>query len=628
MKYWITAGILIMMIHSALFSPAFGASTKRTQLLKSADAYWRLNEKAPKAKYPLASVGKVEYITEKDSYAHLTDAYFNAGNKLTVTGDKITIYLHARDPRGLWSYGLFNKRGNHSIMNFNLFSADLPGTEGPDIGFELNSEAGFTIVRFPVSMIDPTAWHDIVGRYDGKTIEIICDGTVMAKKDWNGGNLTQNTEPVLIGAETENGNIIRPFTGDIQEAAIWSRALNDKEISRLMRKDTLMPDTSYAPAYDSPIHFRPKVGNLADNIPFYWNGEYHVFYLLAKGKVQWEHIVSKDLVHWTVLPPALVSDGPPDSPDGMHMFTGSVIEKDGLFYIFYTGHNPNNPNGLEFIIKAVSRDLIHWTKYPESIIEPDGTVYRIGKKSNPANPWSPYDWDFRDPYVFFNEDEKCYWMVILADDAKSVKQVQGLLTSPDLLKWEVSPPLQNTPGQECPDLFKIGDIWYLIGGDNRYFWSKDPKGPYKEGLGGVLDWPFIYAAKRMFDGKRHIWVGWLWDRDPANDQGARQWGGTMNLPREIYAGQEGMLYSRPVQEVIDVFNKTVFDLSQKPGIESEVWKYKQGVLSGASEIGTQCRLDAPDNYMLECTVELDPNAVFTLIMRDQLQIEDNYRLRK
>ena len=38
---------------------------------------------------------------------------------------------------------------------------------------------------------------------------------------------------------------------------------------------------------------------LADTMPFYWNGEYHVFYLSAPGgHSRWEHIVSRDLVRW------------------------------------------------------------------------------------------------------------------------------------------------------------------------------------------------------------------------------------------------------------------------------------------------------------------------------------------
>ena len=45
-----------------------------------------------------------------------------------------------------------------------------------------------------------------------------------------------------------------------------------------------------------------------------------------------------------------------NGPDGLHQFTGSVCEKDGTFYCFYTGHNPANPAGLEFVRLATSTD--------------------------------------------------------------------------------------------------------------------------------------------------------------------------------------------------------------------------------------------------------------------------------
>ena len=97
----------------------------------------------------------------------------------------------------------------------------------------------------------------------------------------------------------------------------------------------LFPARRFRIPYTSPIHFRPKVGVLADTIPFFWKGEYHIFYLRGSiGKVPWEHIVSTDLMHWKELPTALLPDGDANGPDGEHMFTGSVCEKDGTFHIF------------------------------------------------------------------------------------------------------------------------------------------------------------------------------------------------------------------------------------------------------------------------------------------------------
>lgn len=350
------------------------------------------------------------------------------------------------------------------------------------------------------------------------------------------------------------------------------------------------------PGPNFPIHFRPDTSRLADTIPFYWNGEYHIFYLLASEHVTWEHIVSKDLIHWTELPTALRAGGVPDGPDGGHMFTGSVIEKDGVFHIFYTGHNPSNPRGLEFVMHATSLDLIHWTKHPEDMIAPDGVIYKNDDQKR----------DFRDPYVFANQEEGAYWMVLLADDAKTGQTVQGLAVSKDLKSWELRKPLQAPVGQECPDLFKIGDIWYLIGAD-RYLWSKSAHGPYREAVNPFIDRPFIYAAKRMFDGRRHVWTGWLWDKVPENDSGQGQWGGTQCLPRELYAGPDGELYCKPVDEVEPVFGRTVLDIARSREI-------------GSSEFA----FDVPDDYLMVCKLTLDHEAKLTLTMRET--DDSGYRL--
>ena len=104
------------------------------------------------------------------------------------------------------------------------------------IGFELHGEAGFVGVDFPASKVDARAWHDLVGRYDGKKVELLCDGKVMVEKVWAGGKLTTNAEPLLIGAETDGGKAVRPFHGEVEEAAVWARALFDDEVAALSRR--------------------------------------------------------------------------------------------------------------------------------------------------------------------------------------------------------------------------------------------------------------------------------------------------------------------------------------------------------------------------------------------------------
>lgn len=88
------------------------------------------------------------------------------------------------------------------------------------------------MVSFPVSQIEATAWHDLVGRYDGKTLDLFCNAKRLATKPWSGA-LQENREPLLIGAERDAGKVVRHLRGELEEAALWSRALTDDEVAML-----------------------------------------------------------------------------------------------------------------------------------------------------------------------------------------------------------------------------------------------------------------------------------------------------------------------------------------------------------------------------------------------------------
>src|SRR5436190_20846094 len=116
--------------------------------------------------------------------------------------------------------------------------------------------------------------------------------------------------------------------------------------------------------------FKPEDGAAAgDAMPFFWNGEWHVFYLKppsgawgypARTRNSMGHITSVDLVDWRVLPDAF-GPGPTGSPDAGGIWTGSLIEHEGTFHFLYTGYNPDLPNPQQ-ICRATSDDLVHWSK--------------------------------------------------------------------------------------------------------------------------------------------------------------------------------------------------------------------------------------------------------------------------
>lgn len=371
-----------------------------------------------------------------------------------------------------------------------------------------------------------------------------------------------------------------------------------------------------ATAGSTRVHFRPRRGNFADPIPFFWKGDYHVFYLQGGvGKVPWRHIASRDLVEWRELPTALTSDGPADGPDGEHQFTGSVLESEGTFHLFYTGWNPRNPRGREFILHATSDDLVRWTKRPADGFTADGAIYAARQDS-----------DFRDPFVFWNPEDGQWWMLLCARAASDNRPVTGVYASRDLVKWTPRPPLcdgyKNTP--ECPDLFRIGDDWFLIvspsEGVTTYRTARSLAGPWSPAPGVPLDTPILYAAKRQFDGKRHVLTGWLRDLGGARNGGSYEWGGTQSIPRELYAEREELL-SRPVAEIRSAFLSNAVDLlDSRTTVVASKSPQDKSVSIGLLQDRT------PDDYRLLCELALKGEDSLTVRVRTRAADASGYSL--
>ncbi|MCS7223420.1 MAG: hypothetical protein NZ959_02500 [Armatimonadetes bacterium] len=288
------------------------------------------------------------------------------------------------------------------------------------------------------------------------------------------------------------------------------------------------------------MHFRPMNRWVGDFIPFYWQNEYHLFYLprAPEGRHCWGHLVSANLMDWQELPDALLPSNDPQSADGVGCWTGSVLHHAGTFHCFYTGFNPQN-RFSQTICRAISDDLIVWRKDSGNpLLVPDERWYE------------PSDW--RDPFVFFNEREGEFWMLICARDKKAPFERRGcvaLATSPDLSRWTVREPLWSGRvcwACECPDLFFLQHRWFLIysHGITRYRWADHLTGPWQTAFPDSLDSEFVAAAKTLFDGNRAILFGWVGTLEGEKDSGPRQWGGHMALPRELSPLQDGGLSVR------------------------------------------------------------------------------------
>jgi len=130
----------------------------------------------------------------------------------------------------------------------------------------------------------------------------------------------------------------------------------------------------------------------------------------------------------------------------------------------------------------------------------------------------------------------------------------------------------------------------------------------------------LWVPKSLFDGKRRIIWGTVRDLDGNRDTGqASRAEGSVSLPREIYSDLYGKhLYQRPVTEITEAFTDTALDIASQPLPTNTdgTWKYKNGKLECESSEGL-CSFRVPDDYMLQCTVQLDPAATLTVGLRQQ-----------
>lgn len=308
----------------------------------------------------------------------------------------------------------------------------------------------------------------------------------------------------------------------------------------------------------SKIFYKPKDGWAADIIPFYRDGEFRLFYLHDWRNEQtngegtpWFQISTKDFIHFTEHG-EMLARGTKEEQD-LYVFTGCVIEAGGQFHIFYTGHNPHfaeKGRPVQGVMHAVSDDLIHWTKIPED------TFFA------PCDAYEPDDW--RDPFIFWNEEEKEYWMLLAARKKQGPKVRRGctaLCASKDLKTWEVRQPLWDPElyfTHECPDLFKMGDWWYLIFSEftdkciTRYRMSRSLQGPWIAPRDDAFDGRAFYAAKTFADeGKRYIF-GWNPTKEGDDDCKGWQWGGNL-VVHEVFQREDGTLGVRLPATVADAF---------------------------------------------------------------------------
>lgn len=374
-------------------------------------------------------------------------------------------------------------------------------------------------------------------------------------------------------------------------------------LSLLKLSDTF--DTTNTDYYRPSYHFTPLYGWMNDpNGMVYKDGEYHLYFQYNPygskwGNMHWGHAVSKDLVHWEHLDPAIARD-----PVG-HIFSGSsVIDKkntagfgkDAIIAI-YTNSSENlgqvqciaysNDNGRTF------------TKY----------------EGNPV--LTPFDGlkDFRDPKVFWYEKGKCWYMIVSAD-----KETR-FYKSKNLKKWTYVSAFGKGLGQqpcqyECPDFFQLpvnGDKkkmkWVMTMNINPGCWFGGSATEYFVGdFDGKnftcpdahdvkwLDWGKDHYATVTFSntGDRVLGITWMSNWQYANLTPFKQNRGANGLPRELklYENNGKYYVSENVAPEVYALRKETKDLADASVADAKDFAGVAANMNGAFEIEADITPDA------------------------------------
>ncbi|KAM0067232.1 putative beta-fructofuranosidase [Helianthus debilis subsp. tardiflorus] len=326
--------------------------------------------------------------------------------------------------------------------------------------------------------------------------------------------------------------------------------------------------------YRTGYHFQPKKNWM--NAPMYYKGFYHLFYQYNPkgavwGNIVWGHSVSKDMINWIPLEPAIVPSKPFDKY-GCWSGSATILPGDKPV-IIYTGIINKKPEpghqAQSYAIPANYSD-----PYLRKWIKPDNNPIIKPIHENVSS--------FRDPTTaWFNNG---HWKLIVGSK-NNRRGITYLYRSRDFIKWTKAKHPFHTKKDvgmwECPDFYPISsqgtngldtstlgdrvkyvfkaslDItrfdYYTIGSYNLVKDKYVPDNTSVDGWAGLrYDYGNFYASKTFFDPikKRRILWGWANESSTRSEDIAKGWAGIQLIPRKVWLDPSGhKLLQWPINEL-------------------------------------------------------------------------------
>lgn len=364
-----------------------------------------------------------------------------------------------------------------------------------------------------------------------------------------------------------------------------------------------------------------------DVIPKYIDGKYQLFYLKNWKKQDdpniirgWHRMESTDLHHMSE-----------EIPIHVHGGTGDLVFWEGQWHLFACIF----PDGKQFVTHYISKDgsLDNWEYIQEDTFGPDGVIYHCS--------------DWRDPRIVYRQELGEFWMFLAArvNDKHSQTGCVGLCVSKDLKKWEYRNPIyypsRFNGACECPDVFQMGDWYYLIFSSytnlfgNYYVKCRVGEHQWQIPKNHRLDARAFYAAKSAGDGNDRYLFGWnptkeenifgFWpDKLQAQDYRTWDWGGNM-VVHQLKQQPDGDL-----QLVLPQVKRNAYDVSVKNTFVpmTSGWEIDENGWHSMWSESQQMMLmqEMPDSCYIKVNMQIEDAVQAGVILQVDKEMKEGYYL--
>ena len=346
------------------------------------------------------------------------------------------------------------------------------------------------------------------------------------------------------------------------------------------------PESRSEADHEEAVFFPVSDALVGDTMPFFEDGKMNIFYLADQrdGKLgyhPWGLLRTEN--YWSYEDAGIVLPyGETAEDQDIALGTGCVIkDQAGTYHAFFTGHN-DFYEPKEAVMHATSDDMLHWTKHPEDTF--------TAPEAYSAN-------DFRDPYVFYVEQEQRWWMLVVTRTPETGVIVK--YSSTDLSKWQdegifFEDDMGYATNMECPSLLQFGGKWYLAFSDQwpdrvvHYRVADSVNGPFTKPERDTVDSNGFYAGRLETDGERLYLVGWNGTKIGHDDLNDYDWGGSA-VVHQLAQREDGTLVPVANEKVLEGLNHAV---PQSPLRMTETVEAKDGSYRSAGELFEIIRFEA------------------------------------